>query len=209
MAIRLENEFVVNAPIEATWPVLLDLSRVSRCLPGATLEPEGDGDGYRGTMKVKLGPVVTEYKGTARLEDADASARRATVRVEGKETRGQGTASALIQNRLEPADGATRVIVETDVNVTGRPAQFGRGIMQGVAGKLLAEFAVRLEREIGAGVEVDEEPAPAARGAAERSGAEVLDLGSAAGRALGLRAAALLAGAAALVALVVRLVRRR
>ena len=182
MAIRLENEFVVNAPLDETWPALLDLKRVSRCLPGATLEPAEGEEGYRGTMKVKLGPVTTEYEGTAKLEDVDEAGRRASVRVEGKERRGQGTASALIRNRLETADGATRVVVESEVNVTGKPAQFGRGIMQGVAAKLLDEFATCLEAEI-SGDSTNSQDAealdvgPAARGAFRRPAALVAGLG--------------------------------
>lgn len=207
MPLRLENEFVVNAPLETTWPVLLDLSRVSRCLPGATLEPDGGDGGYRGTMKVKLGPVTTEYAGTARLEQVDAAAHRATVRVEGKETRGQGTASALIENRLEAADGATRVTVSTDVNVTGRPAQFGRGIMQGVAGKLLAEFARRLEQEIAAGA-ADETGPPGQAVPVTDEEADALDLGTAARGVFG-RRVGLVVAAAGLVLVASRVVRRR
>lgn len=204
MAIRLKNEFTVNAPLEVTWPILLDLSRVSTCLPGATLEPDG-GDAYRGTMKVKLGPVLTEYTGTAALEEADEASHTAKVRISGKETRGQGTANALIENRLQAENGSTRVVVETEVNVTGRPAQFGRGIMQGVAGKLLDEFAVRLEEEIassgGAAGAAPTSAEPARRD-------EALDLGGAARSALGRRAAAV-AGAVGLALLALRALRRR
>jgi uncharacterized protein len=201
VAIRLQNEFTVNAPPEVTWPILLDLSRVSKCLPGATLEPEG-GDAYRGTMKVKLGPILTEYTGTATLEEADESSHTAKVRISGKETRGQGTANALIENRLHAESGSTRVVVETEVNVTGRPAQFGRGIMQGVAGKLLDEFAVRLEEEIASS------GSAAAERPSEPAAPEALDLGGAARNAFGRRAAAV-AGAAGLALLALRALRRR
>jgi carbon monoxide dehydrogenase subunit G len=151
MALKLQNEFVVNAPLETTWATLLDIRRVSKCLPGAALEPdEGDGS-YRGSMKIKLGPVSIEYRGVARLDEVDEDAHEASFHVQGKETKGHGTASATIHNRLIPQNGSTKVIVDTDVAVTGRPAQFGRGIMQDVAAKLLGEFARRLEDEILAG----------------------------------------------------------
>ncbi len=197
----------MQAPVEATWPVLLDLSRVSRCLPGATLEADGEGD-YRGGMKVKLGPVQTEYTGTAKLEATDESAHTATVRVQGKETRGQGTASAVIQNRLEAVEGATRVVVETEINVTGRPAQFGRGIMQGVATRILDEFARCLEQEIAQTAGQEPEPPPGSPEWASMPIADALDLGSAARGALG-RRAGLLAGAAGVLLLARRLLRRR
>ena len=200
---KLDNEFVVAAPLDRTWTTLLDLDRVAGCLPGATLEPStGDGT-YRGGMKVKLGPMVVSYDGVARLVDVDEDGFTSTLEVQGKESRGQGTAAARIRNRLEDAGGgSTRVRVETELQVTGRQAQFGRGIMQDVAGRMLEEFAGRLEQLILAGAEADRapvngqpswaaggataRPAPAADpepGAAGAGEDEVLDLGSvAAGR---------------------------
>src|SRR5436309_1789608 len=111
MALKLENEFVVAAGIEPTWAMLLDLSRVSDCLPGAKVEPGEDDGVYRGTMRVKLGPVTVDYAGTAELTDVDESARRVVVLVEGRETRGQGTASARITSTLTPRGDATHVAV--------------------------------------------------------------------------------------------------
>jgi carbon monoxide dehydrogenase subunit G len=148
VALKLQNEFVVRAPLEETWTMLLDLDRVSRCLPGASLEAEAGGGVHRGTMTVKLGPVTTEYRGTARLEQVDDEAHRAAIRVQGQATRGQGAASATINGRLVPEAGATRVILDSEVIVSGRPAQLGRGIMENVAAKLMSEFARRLEQEI-------------------------------------------------------------
>jgi carbon monoxide dehydrogenase subunit G len=160
MALTLENEFVVAAGVEPTWRLLLDLERVSRCLPGAAVEPAGVDGQLLGTMRVKLGPIAMTYKGTARLDEVDETARTAVVAVEGKETKGQGSASARIRSTLAAENGATRVRVETDLNVTGRPAQFGRGIMQDVAAKLLADFADCLSRTL-AETPVDPAPAPA------------------------------------------------
>jgi len=143
---KLRNEFTVAAPLERTWATLLDVPRVAAALPGAAIEPGGANGDYRGRMKVKIGPVTAEYTGTARLEEVDEDGRAATFHVQG--SGGQGTAAATIVNRLEPADGGTRVVVETDLKVTGRAAQFGRGLMEDVAAATLAEFAQRLEREI-------------------------------------------------------------
>lgn len=144
---KLQNEFTVAAPLERTWDLLLDIQRVAQCLPGATIEPADDGV-YHGKMKMRLGPMTLDYKGAARLAEVDDDDHVATIDVKGKEARGQGTASATIRNRVEPADGGTRVVVETDLNITGRPAQFGRGIMEDVASRMLGDFAKRLEQEL-------------------------------------------------------------
>src|SRR5204863_3313924 len=141
VALKLENEFVVEAPVESTWETLLDLQRVAGCLPGASIEtPDAEGT-YTGSMRVKVGPVSMNYAGTARLEDVDEAAHTAVFSVKGKETRGQGSATATIRNRLVPEGQATRVVVETELSVTGRPAQFGRGIMQDVASSMLGDFS--------------------------------------------------------------------
>ena len=180
---KLSNEFVVAAPIERTWNVLLDVPRVARALPGARIEPDSADGAWQGTMKIKLGPVTTEYAGSARLQDVDEDERVAGFFVQGREARGQGTASATITSRLSEADGLTRVVVETDLRVTGRQAQLGRGLMQDVAGALLGEFSARLEREL-AGEPPDERGEPD----------EALDVGGAALRSLGGRAVPLVLG---------------
>ena len=145
---RLRNEFVVGVPLERTWDTLLDVARVAGALPGATIEPEAEGGAWRGRMKVKLGPLTTEYAGTARVQDADEDDRVMSFRVEGRELRGQGSAAATITARLARADGGTRVVVETDMQIAGRQAQLGRGLMEDVAGAILGQFAGRLEREL-------------------------------------------------------------
>ena len=145
---RLRNEFDVDADPRRTWAILLDVPRVARALPGATIDPDAEGGAWRGTMKVRLGPVTTEYAGTARVQDVDEDDRVASFRVEGREARGQGSAAATITTQVAPSGAGTHVVVETDLQVTGRQAQLGRGLMEDVAGALLGEFAGRLEREL-------------------------------------------------------------
>jgi len=214
MALKLENEFVVAAGIEPTWAMLLDLSRVASCLPGATVEPGESEGSYRGSMRVKFGPVTVDYKGTAQIEQVDEAGRTVVVTVEGKETRGQGSASARIRNRLTAEDDTTRVQVETELSVTGRPAQFGRGIMQDVSAQILNEFATRLSKLLGeAGAQPDEAPAsqPETAAPAPETRAEpapALDLTHAIRGALAGRIARAL-GIVALAGFFARLVRRR
>ena len=154
---KLTNEVVVPAPLERTWSLLLDVPRVVRALPGAAVEPDAAEGVYRGTLKVRLGPVAVEYEGVARLQDVDEDEHVASFHIEGRERRGHGGATATIVNRLLPEDGGTRLVVETDLAVTGRAAQLGRGLMEDVAGNLLARFARGLEE---AAVGSGEEAAP-------------------------------------------------
>ncbi len=180
MALKFENGFVVDAPIEPTWQTLLDLPRVARCLPGATIEPASEDGSHQGSMRVKVGPVTMDYKGVARLTEVDEAAHVAVFDVKGKEVRGQGSASATIRNSLSQEGDSTRVLVETDLSVTGRPAQFGRGIMQDVAGSMLADFAKKLSELMaaeGGGDPAPEAGAPVAAEAAEPERKEALDLG--------------------------------
>jgi carbon monoxide dehydrogenase subunit G len=151
MGLKLQNEFTVAAPLDKTWDTLLDIVRVARCMPGAAIEPGGEDGIYRGTMKLKLGPMNVAYKGIAKLVDVDADAHVCGLDLKAKEQRGQGTANATITNRLTDQGTSTKVVVETDLAITGRQAQFGRGIMEDVSAKMLADFAQRLEREILAG----------------------------------------------------------
>ena len=221
---KLENEFTVDVQIEEAWNVLLDLERVTPCLPGAALtEESGDGE-YKGEMKIRLGPVTQNYNGTVKIEEADESVHRAVLKANGKDARGQGTASATITSTLhDEGSGSTRVHVETDMQITGRAAQFGRGVQQEVSEKLLTKFAECLENEImGGGAE--EEPAAATEtstnGASEEGEqprrriiqqdreVEPLDLGEASRDAVIKRAVPVAAGVAALV-IVVWLLRRK
>lgn len=143
MAMRFEHEFTVPVPVEQAWAVLLDVERVAPCLPGAALDVF-EGDEFTGRMKVKVGPITVTYRGTARFEDVDKDSYSLAIQASGKEARGSGTASATVRARMEPREQATLVTVETSFNVTGRPAQFGRGVMAEVGGKLIERFAANL-----------------------------------------------------------------
>ena len=193
---KLNNEFTVDVPVEDVWNVLLDLERITPCLPGASLTEETGEREYDGAMKVKLGPVTQQYKGTVKIQEADESAHRAVLKADGKDARGQGTASATIVSTLhDEGNGSTRVSVETDMQITGRAAQFGKGIQQQVSEKLLGRFADCLEEEItngGAARGADVSEAPSANGssgdgqassqqggAGQQEGVEALDLGEA------------------------------
>jgi carbon monoxide dehydrogenase subunit G len=144
---KLENEFTVPAPIDQAWEVLLDVERVAPCLPGAAIEGS-DGDEHKGTMTIKIGPITARYAGTVKIEEADEAARRAVMRAQARDQRGQGTAAATITSTMEEVDGGTKVHVETDMRVTGPAAQFGRGVMQDVSAKLMGRFADCLAEEM-------------------------------------------------------------
>ncbi len=144
---KLENEFTVSASMEEAWKAMLDLEKVTPCLPGAALT-EQVGDEYQGTMTVKMGPVTQKYNGTVKVEEADESAHRAVIQADGKDARGQGTASATITSTLHEENGGVRVHVETDMQLTGKVAQFGRGIHKEVATKIMDRFSDCLEKEL-------------------------------------------------------------
>src|SRR3954451_21309286 len=145
---KLENDFTVPAPIDEAWAVLLDVERVAPCLPGAAVEPGGDEGSYNGTMTVKIGPITARYKGTVRIQEADEAARRAVMRAQAKDARGQGTAAATITSTREEWGTGTRVKVVTDMRVTGPAAQFGRGVMQDVSAMMMRQFAECLASEM-------------------------------------------------------------
>jgi uncharacterized protein len=145
---KLTDELRIAAPLKTTWPVLLDVPTVARALPGATIEEAAEQGEYRGRMKVKLGPVTAEYSGVARLEEIDDDDHVARFHVVGREARGQGTAEATITIGARGEDGATQLRVETELAVTGRQAQLGRGVMEEVATGVLREFVGRLEGAI-------------------------------------------------------------
>ena len=165
---KINNEFTVSVPLQQAWDVMLDLERIAPCLPGAAIqEDKGDGE-YEGTMKVKIGPITANYKGMAKFEETDEENRRAVLNATGRDARGQGTASATIVSTLHEEGDSTRVNVETDMKLTGRAAQFGRGIAQDVATKMLDQFADCLEKEISGGPE--ERAAAASAAPTETSG---------------------------------------
>lgn len=141
---KLVNHVALEVPLERAWAALLDVPRVAGALPGASVEPDGGVDGYRGRMKVKLGPASAEYTGLAALQDVDEDSHTATYRVRGREVHGQGEAAAVIRVAATRDGETTRVRVETELEVSGRQAQVGRGLMEEVAGGMLTVFADRL-----------------------------------------------------------------
>jgi uncharacterized protein len=154
---EISDRFRVSTSIDETWKVLLDIERIAPCLPGAQLE-EVDGDEFRGVVKVKVGPITAQYKGTARLAEVDEAARRIVIDASGRDTRGQGNASAKIVVTMTGDDTGTDVSVATDLSITGKVAQFGRGVLGDVSGKLLGQFVERLEADVLSG---DHAPTPA------------------------------------------------
>jgi hypothetical protein len=144
---ELTHEFSVRVPIDQAWAVLTDLERIAPCMPGAELQ-EVDGDEYRGVVKVKVGPMTAQYQGVASFRERDEANHRVVVRAEGRDTRGQGNASATVTATLAPEGGGTRVQVHTDLAITGKVAQFGRGVLAEVSSKLLGQFVQALEADV-------------------------------------------------------------
>jgi len=145
--VELTNDFHVPVPVDQAWRVLTDVERIAPCMPGAQLQ-EIEGDEYRGVVKVKVGPITAQYKGKATFLERDDAAHRAVLRAEGRDTRGQGNANATITATLTPEADGTQVQVVTDLTVTGRVAQFGRGVMADVSAKLLDQFVACLETSV-------------------------------------------------------------
>ena len=215
---KLENRFTVPVPVDEAWKVLLDVERIAPCMPGATLTSR-DGDDFEGTVKVKVGPINLTYGGKAKFVSKDEATHVAVIDGSGKETRGTGTAKALITCRLIDKGATTEIEVDTDLNVTGKPAQFGRGVLADVSAKLVDRFAACLAEEIRAGTPVVAAPsadgaaatdsapaAPAApRPATVRPPAEAIDLLGTAGAPVLKRLAPVLVGLIAVLLLVRRL----
>lgn len=152
----LHHEFTVNVPVDEAWRVLTDLERIAPCLPGAQLT-EVEGETYRGQVKVKVGPILAQFKGQASFVSRDDAAHTATLKGEGRDTTGKGNASAMITAELTAVDAtSTRCVVNTDLSISGKVAQFGRGALADVSDKLLAQFVENLNQLIASG------PAPSA-----------------------------------------------
>ncbi|GAB2975030.1 SRPBCC family protein [Amycolatopsis acidiphila] len=227
---RLDHEFTVPAPPAKVWQAVTDPESVAPCMPGATLT-KVEGDSFTGTVKVKLGPISLLYKGAGEFLEKDEAARKIVIKASGKDSRGAGTAAATVTVTLTEDGGHTKGTVATDLNVTGRPAQFGRGMISEVGGKILDQFATNLANKLSA----SEEPAPeaAAPPAAEAVAAtgqptetkpkleavkpaapkeaEAIDLFDLAGTSVAKRLAPVLAGVAGLLAIlaIFRAIRRR
>jgi carbon monoxide dehydrogenase subunit G len=157
--VRLEHKFVVPAPVEQTWAAFNDLERVVPCFPGATLTSY-EGDEFIGSCKVKLGPVSLQYSGHGTFVERDPADHHAVIEAKGKDRRGNGTATARVTARLVAAGpDSTEVAVETDLTITGRPAQFGRGLIQDVSNKLLDQFTTCLTTKLDTPIEAAPSPA--------------------------------------------------
>jgi uncharacterized protein len=161
---KLTNEFTVGAEVDTVWRALLDMEGVAGCLPGATIEATDEENTYSGSMRVKIGPMIVAYQGTATLSEVDEPSHRAVISLRAREAKGHGTALATLTNVVEPSDGGTRVRAETDLHITGPQARFGRGMMEDVAGRVLKDFSSCLERKLAPPAEPVAEP-----GAAERA----------------------------------------
>jgi carbon monoxide dehydrogenase subunit G len=157
---RLDHTFTVPVPVEEAWDALLDVPRIAPCMPGAALT-DFDGEAFTGTVKVKLGPIQLTYKGKGRFVERDEAARRVVIEASGRDVRAAGTAAAKVTGVLAPDGDSTRVDVTTELTVTGKPAQFGRGMLADVSGKLIGQFADCLAGKLAASAPAAE-PAPAA-----------------------------------------------
>ncbi|MFC0430249.1 SRPBCC family protein [Kutzneria buriramensis] len=226
---RLEHQFRVAAPIGEVWSALRDPQRVAPCMPGATLT-SAEGESFAGTVKVKLGPVALLYKGSGSFDSIDDAAHRAVITASGKDSRGNGTASATVEVTLSADDGGgTAAAVVTELAVTGRPAQFGRGLISEVGGKILDQFAACLADKLAPPVESVEQATAVAPPQAEEPAAdqppaappkaagppvqpqpeaEPLDLMEFAGRSVAKRAVFAIGAAVLLIVLISRLRRR-
>jgi uncharacterized protein len=184
MATELDNSFTVPVPPEQAWDVLLDVERIAPCMPGASVTSV-EGDEIAGQVKVKLGPLSLSYKGTAKFTEKDPASHTIAIVATGKETRGAGTASATVHASLKPddAEGQTTVSIHTSLNVTGRPAQFGRSLLPEVSGKLIDQFAANLRALIDStsnSAQTSAEAAPAQDAAAGDAGSAATAEGTAA-----------------------------
>ncbi|MBF6170071.1 SRPBCC family protein [Nocardia blacklockiae] len=191
---KLDNTFSIPVPAAQAWSVLLDLERIAPCVPGATITSR-EGDDFHGKIKVKLGPVGLSYSGIIKVVSQDEAAGIAVLEGRGRETRGNGTAKATITCKLVESDGATDVFVDTDLSITGKPAQFGRGALADVAGTLIGQFATNLADEITAatpaappgtvsafpGTAENDSAATTSESPAPRKAAEPIDILAAAG----------------------------
>ena len=208
---EIVNEFTVPVGVDQAWEILTDLERIAPCLPGASLSSV-EGDEHKGSVKIKVGPITANYAGVARFESKDVDKRIAVLRAEGRETKGQGNASAVVTARLIPDGDSTRVTVDVDLTIAGRVAQFGRGVLGEVSEKLMGEFATRLAELIGQSgssepaVSDTSEPSAAAE-ATESRAEEPAELNAM--RVLAKPIAKRLAPVAAVLIVVAVLVRRR
>jgi carbon monoxide dehydrogenase subunit G len=164
--VELEHRFTVPTPVADTWDAFNNLERIAPCFPGASLSSV-DGDDFAGSVKVKLGPVSLLYNGSGRFVERDEEKHLAVIEAKGKDKRGNGTASATITAKLSPEGEQTLVEVTTDLAITGKPAQFGRGVIQDVSDKLLGQFVSCLEQNLGGTAPEPEAPPATETGQSE------------------------------------------
>jgi carbon monoxide dehydrogenase subunit G len=210
----LNHEFVVNVPVAEAWAILTDLERIAPCLPGAQLT-EVEGDTYRGQVKIKVGPILAQFKGQASFVSRDDVAHKASLKGEGRDTTGKGNASAMITAELTSVTPtSTKCTVHTDLSISGKVAQFGRGALADVSDKLLAQFSENLNQLISAApapsapVVAETTPAPSEQPTIRKiDGPEVapLNLLDTAGSTIAKRAIPALIGIAVLVVVLVKL----
>ncbi|MBC95679.1 carbon monoxide dehydrogenase [bacterium] len=152
---ELNNEINVNAPIQEVWEAFNTPERIAPCLPGAELQ-EVDGDNFNGLVKIKVGPITAQYKGTATYLEKNEDAQKIIIKGDGRDTRGAGNASAIITAQLsEVSTAVTNVNVRTELTITGKVAQFGRGAISDVSGKLMTQFAQNLEKLLESSAETE------------------------------------------------------
>jgi carbon monoxide dehydrogenase subunit G len=213
---RIENDMRVAASIDEAWSLLTDIPAIAPCLPGAELTGQ-DGDTYEGTMKVKVGPVTAEYSGTATVVEMDETSRTVKLTASGRDKRGAGNASADIFAEMREEDGGTVVSIATDLKVSGKVAQFGRGVMADISKKLLGQFAECIEGKLQSPEEIAEAVGSASAemngssstgdapsssaGSAASNDDDVLDLMDVAGGALAKRLVPVVGGVVAAIIL--------
>ena len=154
---ELNNEFRVAVPAAKAWEVLTDVDRVAPCIPGAQLLSV-DGDEFTGAVKVKVGPITVSYKGEAAFQEKDAAAQRVVIKANGKETRGSGNVAAVVTAALKDEGDATTVLITTDLTISGKAAQFGRGVLADVSTSLIGQFAKNLEADLLGGSTASQSP---------------------------------------------------
>lgn len=213
----LRNEFTVGSDLETVWARMLDLESVADCVPGARIDAILPPNGYKGAIRVRIGPMTVDYKGQATLLDVDEQGRTATILLKAREARGQGSVVATLRNHLEATPDGTRVVTETDLQITGPQALFGKGVLEDVGSRVLGEFSRRLEERIAA--EARGGPNGGDLGGAGAAGSlrvgnrhaaddEVLDLGRVVAQSMLARTAKVV-GVVVLLGLVMALVRCR
>ena len=145
---KIENEFLVQAPVETVWSYMLDVERIAPCAPGAELTEVVDERTWKGKVVVKIGPVGLSFAGTVVLQERDDRAHTVVLKADGREQRGKGAATAVVRSQLEDVDGGTKVSIDTDLTISGAVAQYGRGMVLDISQRLTREFADCLQRNL-------------------------------------------------------------